>query len=185
MLAALVVGTASCERGCLSTWLKHRGVGAPKEDPIARTDCPPGLARCVESPATGAPGARVGKVELSEGESVCSTCACPWHTAVTCEGGCAAAGVVLVREARDARGLCASRPGDAFFRTPPASAPPVRCDAHGERFVCRGAVVAACPGAEGVPVANCDYGCVSEGETLDDPAVDVRAATALLCKRSP
>lgn len=174
VLAALLLATTSCERGCLSTWLADKGVGAPKENLLARTDCPPGLARCLD-----------GKVQLSQGEAVCPTCACPWRTAVTCAAGCAAEGVVVVRDADRARGLCKSGPGESFFRSPPADAPAVRCDGHGERFVCRGGVVGACPGTEGVPVANCAYGCVSEGETLDDPAVDLGAATAMLCKRSP
>ena len=134
-----------------------------------KQDCPTGLARCVG-----------GAVEVSEGHTACSGCPCAYERVRTCVAGCVVEGLELVREPEQAGTLC--KPAGALaVSVPPSDAGGATCPS-GARFSCQAGTVYACPsGTSAVPVTVCTLGCVKEGETLDDPAVDVAGATAMMC----
>jgi len=164
---------AGCERGCLARWIDARSdSGAP--DPIGSVDCAPGLMRC-----TG------GLLQRLTTPTTCAGCPCVWGLDThRCPRGCVLDGLELFREADDAVMLCALGEGEKSFAPAPVDAGAGTCPGEGERFVCRGGVVYACPGKEGVPVSVCARGCVEEDEALEEADVDIAKASAVLCRRS-
>ncbi len=177
MIAALAAlsGTAACERGCLSRRVSASlDAGGGVQDPLAVVDCPAGVLRC-----------RTGVVERHATATACATCTCPWvGTGTVCESGCVAEDVELVRDEAEAPTLCSASPTAlaAFAPDAPPDAGAWACTDDGARFQCHAGTVYGCAG-EGVPVAQCVYGCVEEGDGVDEVSVDVARARALLCRR--
>jgi len=136
-----------------------------------KQDCPPNMARCVE-----------GAVEVSEGRATCPTCPCAWRRVGACDAGCAAETVELAREPLDPATLCRSD-STSFARLPDPSADGGACPTDARFFCGRGVIFACPPGAPGVAVNVCTFGCEREDESLDEPNVDIAAATSLLCRR--
>jgi hypothetical protein len=205
LAAALVLTGAvflsGCERGCLSSWFKARGIDqAPtafggKGGPLAPRDtpCPSGLARC-----SG------GIVRVSRSftpPTACSPegCRCPWDDAATCARGCALEAIELEMPREVAvRQLCAPAPDEAAFsRLPSATetavlhhepradagedeeADDVLCDV--ERYRCTDGIVIACHGGAHA-VAVCSAGC-ADGERMIFADASDAVATVVLCKR--
>jgi hypothetical protein len=136
-----------------------------------KQDCPTGLARCID-----------GVVEVSAGRSSCPSCPCAWTRQLGCPSGCAIENEELVREPNEAASLCKSLQVPAT--RPALDAGSATCPNEGERFLCQAGTVWACPKNDSaVPVAVCTRGCAREGETLEDPRVDVGGATSVMCIR--
>jgi len=164
---------AGCERGCLARWIDARGDSGPS-DPVAAVDCAPGLMRC-----TG------GLLQRHTNPTTCAGCPCAWGLDThRCPRGCVLDGLELFRESDDATTLCALGEGEQSFVPAPVDAGAGACPGDGERFLCRGGVVFACPGKEGVAVSVCTRGCVEEDEALEEADVDIAKASAVLCRRS-
>ncbi len=181
----LVLLSAGCERGWLTSWLASHGVGEGNEVPSSPgslrlhwADCPAGLARCVE-----------GAVELSQAfrhPEPCKggpeSCACPWQTVGRCPGACVADEVsVPLSVERASKQLCAIGPGEPPVAQPPPLGTPPTVICGEEPYRCAQSEVVGCP--SGQIIATCLRGCASEGEALDDPTVDATAAVYLLCSR--
>ena len=168
----LTLVLAGCERGCLARWIDARNDSGPL-DPVGAVDCAPGLMRC-----SG------GVLQRHTTPTTCAGCPCAWGVdSHRCARGCVAEGLELFRVADDATTLCALVDGEPSFVAAPPDAGAGTCPGEGERFVCRGGVVFACPGKEGVPVSLCLRGCVVEVEALDEGDVDIAKASAVLCRR--
>jgi hypothetical protein len=179
----IFLALCGCERGCVRDWLAERGLAHPapgasaggKGIDLRGFDCSDGLARCQE-----------GVVEVSMAfhypdpcDGPPEKCTCPWQRLGDCPVGCAADGVELVvpRE-RALLQLCAVRPDENLARPSGDAAVVAPCEGT---FACIGATVVAC-GPPPAAVATCTRGCAHDGDVLDD-ALDVTAATALLCSR--
>ena len=143
-------------------------------DPLAAVDCVPGLLRC-----------SAGVLERHTTATTCAGCPCAWGLDThRCPRGCVVDGLELFREADDATSLCALGEGEQSSVPAPPDAGAGACPGEGERFLCHGGVVFACPGKEGVPVSVCTRGCVEEDETLEEPHVDIAKVSAVMCRRS-
>lgn len=171
MVACSAAGAAmmGCERGCVRRMVEgDTTLGSAVASP---QDCPTGMGRCVG-----------GTVEVAEGRSACPTCPCSWRRVLSCDAGCAAEQVELAREPLEPRAFCRA-PSTGFASPPPPTVEAAKCPADA-RFLChRGTVFACPPGSEGVAVNECAFGCEQEGESLDEPSVDIGAATSLMCRR--
>ncbi len=188
LLAALAVGPAGCDRGCMG--LGERGVGAAAPGatgalPRPAVDCPDGLARCEEG--------TVSVSRLATLPAPCTgpanACSCPWEAVAACPDGCAADEVELVVDrARAARQLCAPGKDGGVFATSPAAArggvdaaaAETPCD-EGNRYVCAAGRVVEC--ASRAAVGLCLRGCFADGTSIDDDGVSREAAFAILCSR--
>jgi hypothetical protein len=170
-LALSMLAVTGCERGCVREWTG--GDGSLGKAATQQQDCPTGMARCVE-----------GAVEVAEGRAPCPTCLCSWRRVLGCDAGCAAEQVELARDPLEPATFCRSST-NAFAALPPAKVAPARCPADA-RFLCHGGLVFACPpSSDSVAVNECTFGCEREDESLDEPSVDIGAATLLMCRRTP
>jgi hypothetical protein len=179
LVLVLLVCLAGCQRGCAKPWLADRGIGGdPRTSPSAivplnATDCPDGLARCVQ-----------GSVEVSLLGTVphpCTgeACACPWERVGDCDTACTVDGleVVLAREHAEEQ-LCAST-ATGLARPAEATSVVTPCDIRGYR--CDGDVLERCDedGATPRTIAVCSHRCAAE--SIDADAVTNEQAAALLC----
>ncbi len=185
-VALAALSLSGCQRGCLTEWLRERsgegrGGTAAQSLPLDRFDCPDGWLRC-----------HGGVAEASMLGSVAANCAatpdhpaaceCPYRAVARCLRGCAAEDVIVEGAPDEASRTCNGGGAAALAVPAPVDAGPAACAGEIARFRCEHAIVFACAAAGAVAVSECVSGCYREGEELDDPAVDVRGATALLCR---
>ncbi len=179
----MALSLAGCQRGCLSTWLREKGLTGEGTTPsplapAAEPSCPGGLARCV--------GGVVFASRTANAPCSPEGCACPWDDAGACARGCVVDGLSIEMPAENAaRQLCAA-PNAPLAAVPVTSAPPRDagedepiCDI--ERFRCLDGFVYACDGAPHA-VARCTAGCAPGEGSLFEPMA-LETAVVVLCSR--
>ncbi|HZU84867.1 MAG TPA: hypothetical protein VE987_18175 [Polyangiaceae bacterium] len=184
-IAAVVLATAACERGCGWGWLRERGlVSSPVprtagRSPTGAVDCPDGLARCEDGVVSASRLAALP--QPCRGPE--AACACPWEQVGACERGCVAEGLVVVVDPGAAMAqLCAAPPDAAPSFRAVDDIRPAWCEEE-QLYRCAGGLVTDC-GAHAV-VASCVRRCIAEDAWIERGAARVgrEAAFAILCSR--
>lgn len=198
-LVALLLGTAGCERGCLSAWLADQGVGrSPGAEGLPAdagglsafaggTDCSGGLARCQDGWVEVSRDAHVSAScgQRADPESAERACECPWERVGRCEAGCVAADLVAaVSEEEALTQLC--RPTREVVRPPGSGEAPTGEICASVGIDCIGGVVRACDGIGRPvrPLVVCSHGCAARISVDPGDTKITDGAAVILCRRA-